>query len=66
MGLIDDIRKKRDSWTKRFEEHREDEEEYDHEHERRHAEKIEERISHNREKVGVFTKISDAKNLTKT
>lgn len=60
MGLIDDIRRKRDSWTKRFEEHRE-EEEYDHEHEKLHAEKIEKQISYNRERVGVFTK-----NLTKT
>ena len=54
MGLIDDIRKHRDSWTKRFEEHR-DEEEYDHEYEKNNAEKVEAEIKRNREKVGVFT-----------
>ena len=53
MGLIDDIRRHRDSWTKRFEEHRE-QEEYDHEYERNNAEKIAEEIKRNREKVGVF------------
>ena len=26
MGLIDDIRKKRDSWVRRFEEHRQEDE----------------------------------------
>ena len=26
MGLVDDVRKKRDSWMKRFEEHRQEDE----------------------------------------
>ncbi|MGI9535152.1 MAG: hypothetical protein ACR2NW_09390 [Thermodesulfobacteriota bacterium] len=56
MGLIDNIRKSRDSWTKRFEEHR-DEEEFDHENEKSNSKKIEEEIQRNREKVGVFSKI---------
>jgi len=55
MGLIDDIRKRRDSWTKRFEEHR-DEEEYDYEFEKNNAEKVAEEIKRNRENVGVFQK----------
>ena len=54
MGLIDDIRKKKDSWTKRFEEQRIEEEEYDFEHEMQNKRKIEEEILRNREKVGVF------------
>ena len=54
MGLIDDIRKKKDSWTKRFEEQRIEEEEYDFEHEMQNERKIEEEILRNREKVGVF------------
>lgn len=66
MGLIDDIRKKRDSWTKRLEEHREDEEEYDGEYEKRNAEEIQSRINYNRKKVGVFTRIDNIQNLTKT
>ncbi|MGI9554275.1 MAG: hypothetical protein ACR2NC_05055 [Thermodesulfobacteriota bacterium] len=56
MGLIDNIRRNRDSWTKRFEEHR-DEEEYDHENEKINSDKIEEEIKRNREKVGVFPEI---------
>ncbi len=59
MGLIDDIRKRRDSWTKRFEEHRVDEENYDSEYEKRNIYKIEEQIKHNRKKIGVFTKIEN-------
>ena len=55
MGLIDNIRKQRDSWTKRFEEHR-DEEEYDHEYEKNNLDRIEAEIKRNREKVGVFPK----------
>ena len=38
MGLIDNVRKNRDSWTKRFEEHRE-EEHYDHEYEKNNKDK---------------------------
>ena len=53
MGLIDDIRKRRDSWTKRFEEHR-DEEEYDHEYEKNNADKVTEEIKRKRESVGIF------------
>ena len=59
MGLIDDVRKRRDSWTSRFEEHR-DEEEYDHEYEKNNAKKINEEIKRNREKVGVFPKIDNS------
>ena len=59
MGLIDNIRKSRDSWTRRLEGHRCDEGEYDREYEKNNAEKIKEEIRHNREKVGVFTKIED-------
>lgn len=53
MGLIDDVRKKKDSWVKRFEEHRQ-EEEYDHENLDPEAEQ--KRIMENRRKVGVFQK----------
>lgn len=59
MGLIDDVRKLRDSWTKRLEEHRCDEGEYDREYEENNAEKIEEEIRYNRERVGIFTKIDN-------
>ncbi|GIW46991.1 MAG: hypothetical protein KatS3mg078_0868 [Deltaproteobacteria bacterium] len=48
MGLIDDIRKKRDSWMKRFEEHRRDESE-----EKGYTDR-EEEIQRNRQLVGVF------------
>jgi hypothetical protein len=51
MGLIDDTRKRRDSWIKRFEEMRQ-EEEWDHENVDTEAE--EKRIMENRKKVGVF------------
>ena len=54
MGLIDEIRKKRDSWIKRFEEQRIEEEEYDFEYEIQNKSKIEEEILNNRKKVGVF------------
>ena len=51
MGLIDDTRKRRDSWIKRFEEQRQ-EEEWD------PAQKVdpeeERRIAENRKNVGVF------------
>ena len=54
MGLIDDIRKKKDSWMVRFEEHRQD----DDEEESRDIseEKKEEEVMRNREMVGVFPK----------
>ena len=51
MGLIDDTRKRRDSWIKRFEEMRQ-EEEWNPENIDSEAE--EKRILENRKKVGVF------------
>jgi len=51
MGLVDDTRKKRDSWIKRFEEQRQ-EEEWSPDKVDPKAE--EERIQENRRKVGVF------------
>lgn len=55
MGLIDEVRKRRDSWIRRFEEHRQ-EEEYDNEYEDANADKIENEIKKKREMVGVFIK----------
>lgn len=57
MGLIDDVRKKRDSWIKRFEEHRQEDEdgvELDPEEEQK-------LIMENRRKVGVFPKKTEHK-----
>ncbi len=54
MGLVDEIRNRRDSWMRRFEEQRVFTEPYDHEFEKENAEKIEERIKKNREMVGNF------------
>jgi hypothetical protein len=55
MGLIDDIRKRRDSWMGRFEEHRQDEgEEEEEEYSKIDREKEEEEILRNRKMVGVF------------
>lgn len=51
MGLIDDVRKKRDSWVKRFEEHRQEEEGT---HESRDPAEEERRIKENLKRVGVF------------
>ncbi|MCH7517993.1 MAG: hypothetical protein V3T32_05040 [Thermodesulfobacteriota bacterium] len=51
MGLIDDTRKRRDSWIKRFEEQRQ-EEEWSPDNVDPKIE--EERILENRRKVGVF------------
>jgi len=51
MGLVDDTRKRRDSWIKRFEEQRQ-EEEWNPEKADSKAE--EERILENRKNVGVF------------
>ncbi|MEQ9619084.1 MAG: hypothetical protein RIG61_07920 [Deltaproteobacteria bacterium] len=53
MGLVDDVRKRRDSWIKRFEEHRQEEYETD---SNTDPEKEEKRIMENRRKVGVFPK----------
>ena len=58
MGLIDDVRKKRDPWEHRYEEHRMEPEEYDHEHEKINAEKIEQQIKLNCLKVGKFDHIN--------
>jgi hypothetical protein len=55
MGLIDEIRKKRDSWMGRLEEHRQDEEEYEG-NPVTHSEKDEEEILQKRRMVGVFTR----------
>ena len=54
MGLVDDIRNSRDSWSRRLEEQRVSQEPYDHEFEKRNARKIEEEIKKNREMVGKF------------
>jgi hypothetical protein len=51
MGLIDDVRKKRDSWAKRFEEHRQEEEGA---HENLDPAEEEKRIKENLKRVGVF------------
>ncbi len=55
MGLIDEIRKKRDSWMARFEEHRQDEGESG-DDSMIHNQKEEEEIAQKRRMVGVFTK----------
>ncbi len=52
MGLIDDTRKRRDSWIKRFEEQRQ-EEEWD-PSQKLDSEAEEKRIAENRKNVGVF------------
>ena len=54
MGLIDEIRDRRDSWTRRLEEQRACEEEYDHEREKRNAAGIAGEIEKNRSMVGKF------------
>jgi hypothetical protein len=59
MGLIDDTRKRRDSWIKRFEEMRQ-EEEWDPENVDTEAE--EKRIIENRKKVGVFPPKPEVRN----
>ncbi|MGE5443945.1 MAG: hypothetical protein ACM3SR_04995 [Ignavibacteriales bacterium] len=53
MGLIDDVRKKRDSWMGRLEEHRQDEDE-EGEYSEIDKEKEEVEILKNRKMVGVF------------
>jgi hypothetical protein len=55
MGLIDEIRKKRDSWTARLEEHREDPQEEDAGNSDG-TENIDELILKNRTNVGKFPK----------
>lgn len=51
MGLVDDVRKKRDSWVRRFEEHRQEDEGM---HENRDPKEEEKRIKENLGRVGVF------------
>ncbi|MGB2691356.1 MAG: hypothetical protein WBB48_04670 [Thermodesulfobacteriota bacterium] len=51
MGLVDDTRKRRDSWIKRFEEQRQEEEWNP---EKSDPEAEEKRILENRKNVGVF------------
>ncbi len=51
MGLVDDVRKKRDSWMRRFEEHRQEDEGT---HENPDPGEEEKRIKENLKKVGVF------------
>ena len=53
MGLIDDVRKRRDSWISRFEEQRQEEE---YEPDTRDPEVVEKEIFENCRKVGVFPK----------
>ena len=50
MGLVDDVRNRRDSWTKRFEEHRD----FDDSRCEDDPEAEEKRILENRRNVGVF------------
>lgn len=52
MSLIDDIRKKRDSWMGRLEEHRQDEDQEEYAEIDREKEEAE--ILKNRKMVGVF------------
>ncbi|MXW44268.1 MAG: hypothetical protein F4X32_01750 [Candidatus Dadabacteria bacterium] len=54
MGLVDEIRNRRDSWNSRLEEQRASQEPYDHEFEKGNARRIEEEIRKNREMVGKF------------
>ncbi len=54
MGLIDDTRKRRDSWIMRFEEMRQEEE---YEPDKRGSEEVEKEIRENCSKVGVFPEI---------
>ena len=56
MGLIDDTRKRRDSWIMRFEEQRQEEE---YEPDTRSPEVVEKEIRENCSKVGVFPKIEN-------
>ena len=42
MGLVDEIRNRRDSWSRRLEEQRASQEPYDHEFEKRNVDRIEE------------------------
>ena len=52
MGLVDDVRKRRDSWVRRFEEHRQEDEKA---HENLDPAEEEKRIKENLRRVGVFS-----------
>lgn len=54
MGLIDDVRDRKDSWSKRYEEHRSEKEEYDHRSEEQNEKSITEKIRENCKNVGNF------------
>jgi len=56
MGLVDDVRKKRDSWMKRFEEHRQEDE---HAREGLDPAEEEKRIKENMRNFGVFFNKAD-------
>jgi hypothetical protein len=58
MGLVDDVRKKRDSWVRRFEEHRQEDESVP---ENRDPKEEEKRIMENLRRVGVF-EVKEGKN----
>lgn len=58
MGLIDDTRKRRDSWIMRFEEMRQEEE---YEPDKRSPEEVDKEIQENCSKVGVFPRSDNAK-----
>lgn len=57
MGLIDEVRKKRDSWEKRYEEQRQDDY-YENEDVASDEQELR-RIEENRKKVGVFDRLRD-------
>ncbi len=54
MGLIDELRKRKDSWYARLEEHRRDAEDLYSISEDKSEEEVEKEIQKNRRKVGVF------------
>lgn len=57
MGLIDEVRKRKDSWAKRYEEQRQDE--YNEQEEDEDEEEARRRIEQNKKRVGVFEKSGD-------
>lgn len=57
MGLIDDVRKRKDSWTKRYEEQRQDE--YNEQDEDEDEQETRRRIEENKKRIGVFEKTGD-------
>lgn len=57
MGLIDEVRKRKDSWTKRYEEQRQDE--YNEQDEDEDEQETRRRIEENKKRIGVFEKTGD-------